>query len=171
MHPRHDSCLLAGAAGRARPGADASTPPCAGTISRGLAARTARVLVVAGLLVAGAGCAQDLHEGSWDTLVDARQQDAVDRGWVPEWLPEAATDVVEVNRPRTGEVVLRAHLPDDVAIDACTTTEDVSIRPELADWWQPADDGLRLTCDDGWWLVRADDTAWAWTTADPEEES
>lgn len=125
--------------------------------------------MLAVLLVLAAGCAQDLHEASWDDLVDARQQDAVDRGWVPEWLPEAATDVAEVNRPATGEVVLRAHLPDDVAVDACTPTDDVSVRPDLADWWEPADDGLRLVCDDGWWVVRADDTLWAWTIADREE--
>lgn len=124
--------------------------------------RTGRGVLALLAVLLVAGCAQDLHTASWPDLVTARQQDAIDRGWVPEWLPEAASDVRQVNRPATGAAVVRASLPGEELMDACTVTDDVGVRPDLVDWWQPADGGLRLLCDGDWWAVRADDTIWAW---------
>lgn len=132
-------------------------------------ARTGRGLLALLAAVAVTGCAQDLHTASWPDLVTARQQDALDRGWVPEWLPEAASDVRQANRPATGAAVVRAGLPDDEPVDECDVTEEVGVRPDLVDWWQPADGGLRLLCDGDWWAVRADDTIWAWQVGSPAD--
>lgn len=130
--------------------------------------RGVRPCLAALALVVLAGCAQQRHEAAWDDLVTARQQDAIDRGWVPEWLPEAATDVVEADRPSTAEVVMRATLPDDVPVDACSPDEDLPEPPrDLAPSdgpWEPEPQGLRLACEDGWSAIRADDTIWAWAT-------
>lgn len=148
------------------------TPLSPGPRPRRRAVLLATAATVAAVLAA---CAQPLHDAAWDDLVTARQQDAIDRGWVPEWLPEAATDLVEVDRPSTGAVVLRATLDDDVAIDACTPSDDLADRPEdlvpdADPAWEPDSQGLRLACDDGWSAVRADNTIWAWATA-PETPS
>ncbi len=137
------------------------------------------VLAAIGLV----GCAQDLHEASWPDLVTARQQDALDRGWVPEWLPEAATDVAKVNRPTTGEVVVRATLPADEQVDDCVPTDDDAAPPDLVDWWRPPTDDPRLACEIGcptppedgpceesWWAIRADGQIWAWQTATLDQE-
>lgn len=127
--------------------------------------------------VAVSGCAQDLHQGAWDDLVSARQQDAIDRGWVPDWLPEAATDLVQVNRPMTGEVVVRADLPADEWLDGCNPVDERTTAPDLADWWQPPASGDPLACpgdcpeppDDGpcgetWHALRGEGRIWAWRT-------
>jgi hypothetical protein len=130
---------------------------------RGAIVRT----LAATLLVGVAGCAQEFHDAAWDDLVTARQQDAIDRGWVPEWLPESATDLVERNHPASGEVVVRATLPDDQWLDACTPTDTPPARPTLSpDWWQPGTDGVPHTCDDGWSALRDGDLLWTWTLGD-----
>ncbi|MBY5162302.1 hypothetical protein [Salsipaludibacter albus] len=114
-----------------------------------------------------AGCAQEVHDAAWDDLVTARQQDAIDRGWVPEWLPEDATDLVERNHPESGEVVVRATLPSDEWLDACTPTDQPPARPDLSpDWWQPGPDGVPHTCDDDWSALREADLLWIWTLGD-----
>lgn len=134
-------------------------------------AATARIArgsaVGVALLVGVAGCAQQLHDAAWDDLVTARQQDAIDREWVPEWMPEAATDLVEQNHPESGEVVLVARLPAADPLDACTPTDRDLPGPDLSpDWWQPALDGIAYTCDDDWSLLRDGDTLWTWTLGD-----
>lgn len=124
--------------------------------------------VVAALVsLALLGCAQEVHEAAWDDLVTARQQDAIERGWVPEWLPEAATDLVERNHPESGEVVLRATLPSDVWLEECTPTDTEPARPKLSpDWWEPGTDGVPHECDGGWSILRDGDVLWAWTLGD-----
>lgn len=146
----------------------------------GRAPRAAAVTGVA-IAVTLAACAQDTHEATWDDLVTARQQDAIDRGWVPDWLPESATDLAEVDRPATGEVVLRATVPADAELDVCsppgsapdspTDSPTVTGTPpdvaDLAEWWDPPPDQDVLACPGGWWMVRSDGTLWAWTNGAP----
>ncbi len=139
--------------------------PRVGRSPRG--ARRGLVVALAALAVGSTGCAQEFHDASWDDLVTARQQDAIDRGWVPEWLPESASDLVERNHPASGEVVLRATLPTDEWLDACTPTDTTPARPTLSpDWWQPGPDGVPHTCDDGWSALRDGEVLWAWTLGD-----
>lgn len=133
--------------------------------------KLARVVAVIAVALVGSACAQAHHDASWDDLVTARQQDAIDRGWVPAWLPESATGLAEVDRPSTGEVVMRAALRDDIAVDACRPSEEIpdpprDLAPDDGDW-QPDPTGLRLACEDGWSAIRADGTIWAWAT-DPD---
>lgn len=100
-----------------------------------------RAVVVAAAVVALAltGCARERYETSYEDFISARQQDAVDRGWIPEALPEEATDLREVHAPRDDLAVVRATLPDGLIPDRCIeTTNDIG-EPALQPDWLPDD--------------------------------
>jgi len=119
--------------------------------------RAAACLVVG--LAAGA-CAQQYHEASWPDLVTARQQDAIDREWVPAFLPEAARDIRQRNEPATGARIVVATLPDDVAVPECDGQSDEPVPLDAS--WLPDDPGDALACEDGWTLARNGDQVTLW---------
>lgn len=125
------------------------------------------VAVVAASLLAG--CAQQSHEAAWPDLVTARQQDAIDRGWVPEFLPEDATDVRM--RIDTGDdsVVVLAVLPGDVALPACDGASDTPV-PGAPEWF-PADLDQARSCGDGWHAARTARQVALWHVPAPEPTS
>lgn len=118
-----------------------------GTMVRRLAA--VALVTVLGLT----GCARDQYTTTYADMITARQQDAVDRGWIPEWLPEDAANLREVHRPRTGDAVLRATLPGGLLPDACFTVETVS-DPPLQPRWIGDLRGAPVRC--GTWEGRLD---------------
>lgn len=128
---------------------------------------------VALLALVLAGCALDRYESSYPTFVAARQQDAVDRGWIPDLLPEESTDLREVHDIDTNAAVVRATVPGGIMPDACVETEDPG-DPVLTASWIPSDvasSGTSVTC--GIWSGVLDaDTLWLWTDradeADPK---
>lgn len=113
-----------------------------------------------------AGCARPYHEASWPDLVTARQQDAIERGWVPEFLPEAATDVRQRNEPATGARIVVASLPTDVAVPECSGTSSDPVPLDAT--WFPADPGEPTGCPDGWTMARSDATVALWNLGDME---
>lgn len=134
-----------------------------------------RALVVTALVAAMllTGCARDRYSTSYDDLVSARQQDAVDRGWIPAVLPEEATDLREVHAPADDLAVARATLPGGIIPDACTeTTGDIG-QPELeADWIpeQVATRGIAVEC--GVWSGTIEgDTIVLWTDRASEADA
>lgn len=97
------------------------------------------VVVTAVLAVALTGCARERYATSYDDFVSARQQDAVDRGWIPDMLPEEATDLREVHAPADDVAVVRATLPGGLIPDDCTeATGDIG-EPALRPDWVPDD--------------------------------
>ncbi len=103
------------------------------------------VVAVLALAVVLAGCARDTYSTSYPDLVTARQQDAVDRGWIPAMLPEEATDLREVHAPADDVAVAIATLPGGILPDDCTeTTADIG-RPALDADWLPDDVAARGT--------------------------
>lgn len=112
------------------------------------------------------GCARPYHEASWPDLVAARQQDAIDRGWVPEFLPEAATDVRQRNEPSTGARIVAATLAPHVAIPECSGTSPDPVPLDAA--WFPAEPGSPTSCPDGWTMARSDATVALWNIGDME---
>lgn len=114
--------------------------------------------VVLGLLLGG--CAQQFHEAAWPDLVTARQQDAIDREWVPAFLPEAARDIRQRNEPSTGARIVVATLPDDVAVPECAGSSDEPVPLDAT--WVPTDHGDAQACEDGWTLARNGDIATMW---------
>lgn len=95
--------------------------------------RTVVMAVVVALALTG--CARERYATSYEDFVSARQQDAVDRGWIPDVLPEEATDLREIHAPGEDLAVVRATLPGGGTPDDCTqTTNDIGAPALSADW-------------------------------------
>lgn len=127
--------------------------------------------LAAGLL--STGCALDRYSTSYDDFVSARQQDAVDRGWIPAMLPEDATDLREVHAPAEDLAVAQATLPEGVLPDECTeTTADVGA-PVLDAAWVDDDvvaQGTAVQCEV--WSGRVyGDTIVLWTDRASEADA
>jgi hypothetical protein len=84
-------------------------------------------LVAAVLALVATACVVSTYEVSYPDLVTARQEDAVKRGWVPEWLPESTTAIHEIHDPGRGERWLTATLvePDAFRTHCPTVATDV----------------------------------------------
>ena len=95
--------------------------------------RTALV-VTALLALALAGCARDRYQSSYDDMIQAKKRDAVDRGWIPEFLPESTTKLREIHDPRTRQHVVMGTLTEGQPPDACDEVEVVGTPPLDADW-------------------------------------
>ncbi len=44
-----------------------------------------------------AGCHSDRHESFYPSLADARRDGAIDRGWIPDFLPESSRSIHELH--------------------------------------------------------------------------
>ena len=91
------------------------------------------------LAVVLAGCARDSYSTSYPDVVTARQQDAVDRGWIPALLPEEASDLREVHAPADDTAVVMGTLPGGILPDDCTETAADIGQPALHPGWLPDD--------------------------------
>ncbi len=94
-------------------------------------------------------CAVDTYDVAYDDLHQARAHEAVERGWVPDWLPEGA---VELHQRHTSEgAILTAVLPAaDELPDTCRTATAVTAPPLSADWLPDGAEalGTSVTCED-----------------------
>ncbi len=115
-----------------------------------------RLAVVALCLLALVACQRDRYETGYDDFVTARQQDAVDRGWIPEFLPEEATDLREAHTPATDDALVVATLPGGILPDVCRTVDDVDMPALDAPWAPPPEMGQPVRC--GGWEGRLDGT-------------
>lgn len=109
--------------------------------------RTALV-VTALFALAVTGCARERYASSYDDMIQAEQRDAVERGWIPEFLPESTTDLREVHDPRTRQHVVRGTLTEGQLPDACDEVEVVGTPPLDADWLPTVfdEDGRSIRC-------------------------
>ncbi len=102
------------------------------------------------------GCSVDTYEVSYASVFEARAHEADTRGWLPEWLPEGATDIRQRHDGRESDTILRATLPPDASLDAFCTPGASSppAVPLAADWFTPAGTPSdALACDDRWYAV------------------
>lgn len=131
--------------------------------------QTSRAVVAALLVgVLASACAVDTYEVAYDDVFAARAEDAVDRGWVPEWLPEGSTDIRATFDPGDGTSALVATLGTDRASldDACSSTSDLPEEPGVTTDGFPDEvttAGGVLACDDNRYVVVADGRVFTWT--------
>ena len=57
------------------------------------------------------GCTNDVVETSYDTSAAAIADGAIQRGWIPQWLPPDATDIREIHNVDTNQSTLYFSLP------------------------------------------------------------
>lgn len=127
-----------------------------------------RIVIAVALAAMTAACAQGRYETSYPDFVTARQQDAVDRGWIPDFLPEQAQDLREAHLPEQGPAVVRATLPGGVLPDACVVVDDVGEVALDAAWLPDGPATQLVSCGD--WEGRLHDTTLVlWTEDAPED--
>ena len=121
--------------------------------------RTALV-VTALLALVVAGCARERYASSYDDVIQARQRDAVERGWIPEFLPEGTTDLHEVHDPRARQHVVMGRLPGPDALpdEACAPAEVVGSPPLDAPWLPTAAGSVGTPVRCGAWDGTIDDS-------------
>jgi hypothetical protein len=107
---------------------------------------TYRLIAVRGVLLFAlvAGCANtDVQTDSFATMAEARQRGAVDRGWVPGFLPERAYEIRAAYdtdgprrwgilnfRPEDADSVRRVLKPGEVSLAGFRTNI-----PARIEWW------------------------------------
>lgn len=89
------------------------------------------------------GCSPAEQETRYKTLTAAQIAGAVDRGWVPGWLPRNAFNLKEKHDPDTNRSLLRFNFPSSDKWDpasACARIAPDRVRgPALKASWWPAD--------------------------------
>src|SRR5690606_35713915 len=72
--------------------------------------RFSRLVAFAAAMLASA-CTNDVLDASYPTQAEAVAAGAVQRGWIPAWVPPEATDLREVHNVDTNESALLFTLP------------------------------------------------------------
>jgi hypothetical protein len=99
-------------------------------------------ILIAAFLVGLAACSETF-DTTYKSYSEAVSAGAVSRGWVPNWLPEQASDILEVHNIDSNAVMLRFSYPETVTVALpanCrrTTLAEVTAPPFKRSWW-PAD--------------------------------
>ena len=128
-------------------------------------------LLVSGIAAAAAvlalavcGLQVDRYELGYADVFEARAAEATDREWVPDWLPEQASDIRTVHDTNGTAALLRADLPADGPRPGPCTPAGSIAEPSITASWFPPDAielGDPLQCDD-WVGVRTADTLLLW---------
>ena len=98
-------------------------------------------VVLLGTQLCGGGCS-DRRESAFASMKEARSTGAVARGWVPNDLPESATDLREAHDVDTNEVWGTFRLPSSERARTMTLARvessqisGQSVRAPRASWW------------------------------------
>ncbi|AVP98113.1 hypothetical protein C7S18_13300 [Ahniella affigens] len=104
-----------------------------------------------------AGCSIEQFETHYETASAAHADGAITRGWIPDWLPDAAVNIRERHDLDTNDSVLRFELPSGVPMprpDHCDPIVLAAATPARlrATWWpewnEVARDFELFTCTD-----------------------
>jgi hypothetical protein len=97
----------------------ASREPSGGRVPR--RAGVAALAALASALACG-----ERVEARYPTFPDAERAGAVERGWIPAWVPRSATDIVEVHDLDTNAQVLRFRAPREALAEMASRLARVS---------------------------------------------
>lgn len=62
------------------------------------------------LALSTSGCFWERPESSYSSFADAKLKGAIDKGWIPAWLPASTTDIRELHDIDTNESMLAFNL-------------------------------------------------------------
>ncbi len=85
-----------------------------------------------------AACAAEMPEASYENLDAAIADGAVERGWVPDWLPPSALDIKEKHDLDTNSQIMRFTAPSwngGTLPDHCRPVESTEPSRLTAPWW------------------------------------
>ena len=69
-----------------------------------------RFIPILFLLVIG-GCLNDVLDESYSDMNEAIKDGAIDRGWIPEWIPKTAINIKELHNLDTNQSALAFDIP------------------------------------------------------------
>lgn len=102
------------------------------------------LMLFVGLSFAVAACHSDRRESFYPSLADAKKDGAIDRGWIPDFLPESSRAIHEVHEisPSTGWCAFDFLASDSQALRNSLKSVNelpVSVRhvPSLGESWWP----------------------------------
>ena len=117
-------------------------------------------LLLSAPLVAACGLG-DTQSVSYADYSAALADGAIERGWIPAFLPRSGTDLREMHNLDTNASLLRFHFaPEDLEslAQACPAAED-TVPPRLSAGWWPADLGddllVFLQCQEAYLAIDA----------------
>jgi hypothetical protein len=98
------------------------------------------------MLLSLLGCTETFEE-SYPDVQAVRADGAIDRGWVPDWIPEGARNIREIHKIDTSESILSFEISPDARWTLPSKCQPVAYpkitAPRLdRDWW-PADSDLQ----------------------------
>ena len=102
--------------------------------------RSLRIALLLLLAATATGCLDTTLDASYPTMAAAVADDAVSRGWVPDWVPTNAIDLREVHDLDSNESALSFNLP-------------AGTKPTLPARCRPvqASDALQSRFNRSWW--------------------
>ena len=108
--------------------------------------RLSRVVALLLLTSAITGCLDTTIDAAYPTMADAVADGAVTRGWVPDWVPSNALDLLEVHDLDSNESALSFSIPASTKLALPSQCRPVQAGDTLPDqfgrtWW-PAQDEL-----------------------------
>jgi hypothetical protein len=83
-------------------------------------------------------CGYDTVENRYATLSEAVEHGAITHGWIPEFLPESSTSIIERHDLDTNEIWLSFDLPAAEHLflrDVCPATDAVVGPRSVPSWW------------------------------------
>ena len=70
-----------------------------------------RFIVIIAILAMSSSCTNDVLDSSYATQSEVKASNAIQRGWIPAWLPSEAMNIREVHNIDTNESALSFNLP------------------------------------------------------------
>lgn len=94
------------------------------------------------------GCLWETTESRYASMAEAASEGAVEKGWIPEWIPASAAGIHEVHNIDSNVSALYFELPADEPWDLpshCVPTRFADVyQPTLSrSWWPSAEEQAR----------------------------
>ena len=108
-----------------------------------------QLILVVALCSAIAGCFWETTDASYSTAAEAIDSGVLGKGWIPEWLPQDATDLREVHNidSNAGELSFLVTAPASVKLptDCKPIQYPDTVQAYIRRSWWPSEDELRLS--------------------------
>ena len=77
--------------------------------------RLTRTLALVAIAASTCSCTDDVLDATYGTRKEAEASGAIERGWIPSWIPPQAINLHEAHNLDSSESVLAFSLPSDAA--------------------------------------------------------
>lgn len=124
------------------------------------------LFIILGLVVGCEQWSKETIDNHFASLTETEAKDTMNRGWIPSWLPQTATDIFETHNIDSNAIMLRFSFPahnDLVLPPTCkkTSVNALPLPPFKRTWWPDdlttSSTYLFFECvADGYWYLAVD---------------